>query len=103
MADLKGEWECGVVEISYPQIYYNVEDGKLSLTKIMYETRNISDNTIKTLTLVTFFYCNVLTSQAVGDVQAPLLTVLPNKKGEMFEAIIAISKTCNILKWEKIF
>ena len=37
MVDPKGEWECGVMEISYLQTYYNVEDGELSLTKIVHE------------------------------------------------------------------
>ena len=37
--DLKGERECGVEEISYYHTYYNVEDGELTLTKIVHDSQ----------------------------------------------------------------
>ena len=37
--NLKGDWECGVVEISYPHTFYNVEDGELSLMKVAHDSR----------------------------------------------------------------
>ena len=35
-----------------------------------------------------FFYCDVLTWQAIGDVQAPLLVVLPNQAEDVFGSIV---------------
>ena len=37
--NLKGNWEYGVVEISYPHTFYNIEDGELSLTKVAHDDR----------------------------------------------------------------
>ena len=37
--NLKGDCECGVVEMSYPYTFYNVEDEELSLTRVVHDGR----------------------------------------------------------------
>ena len=48
-----------------------------------------------------FFHCDVLAWRAVGDVQAPLLAVLPNKTEEMFGSIIRRFQNVRYVKVDK--
>ena len=48
VVNLKGDWECGVVEISYPLTFYNVEDGELSLTKVAHNGRGDQSDVLTT-------------------------------------------------------
>ena len=67
--DLQGEWECGVVEISYPQTYYNVKDGELSLFKTrLREAVDLQDE----------WECGV------AEISAPKLTTMSKMESSTF-------------------
>ena len=59
--DLKGEFECGVVEISYSHTYYIVEDGELTLTKIVHDSQDDTSDipTLTDFTIPGSNYCTI--------------------------------------------